>query len=1059
MPTLSSAFVRHGIATLRDVEDALARQVLHGGDLATNLLEVATLPEDAVLRVVAEQMGLDPVSPGELVNPGTDVLGAVPGDVAQRHGLYPLALSGATLTVAVSEPLLADVEADLGFALGMRLVQRVAPQVRIAQAIARDYHKPLERRFLRLVAKLEGRPDPSPSSMPASMASPEVGHIPRPPTVPPFAYPPATELSSFAPPPPLPDFDPALDEDEDEEWDAQAAPTDDPSDTAAESMSAPAPAPEPEPAPSRRSTTEPPQPAANAVSEGPRRTVTQPLLAAASRDPAMVPPRRSGTSQQMQVVDHAAWAAQQKARDSRQPAMRPRHRGPYTAAMAEQDLLAATTRDDVLGALFDFACQYFEYTALFAVQGDLAAGRDSHGPGAGRSQVTGIGVPLDLPSSLQAARAGSARPVVTLARDGLDARLSKDLQRYVGATVMLLPVALRGRCVLILYGDHGRRRVELSAIGDVIAFAPLVSRAIERVILARKTQGAAGEIESLRLPPVKRREPKQPPVEERAATLAAALDVARDPFEDDLELGEAPAVRAPGPPPAAPPAAEHADAVRPGSVVPAPTIDVGAAPQAPPHRERVRTAPLIEPAIVEKALAPARDPSMSELSTETDEPRVRRRVRPPTASAAPPASEGSQLDAGWDPTPTPAFAATEPTTAPGMGSALDAPRTIVSGAGAPTSTAPISAPTKSGRRLELMPDAEEAAPSDGAHPDEAPLIDIGAADLEDVLPPDGADDGHPEAPLAPDSRRVAVGPRHLRRRHSSKEMRLPSVIVEVEKDLKPLVARLVEGDDSVEDAIVAGASAGAAALIETFPGPVTVELKRGAARPKASEAGPVLRALARIGGPALAYVAIRTNDSDADVRMWATRLLGEIPSKQSADAVARRLLDANIEVRSSALHAARALSSHPPSNEALRDALAEQLASADDRTRQSAIEAITDLRLAELIPSLIDLLTGDSEVAASAEWALTTLARQELGRDTEAWRRWHASARSQHRIEWLIEALMHDSADVRRAAGEELKTVTKEYFGYYEDLPKKERARAQRRYQEWWDTKGKARFA
>src|SRR5260221_1646071 len=60
-----------------------------------------------------------------------------------------------------------------------------------------------------------------------------------------------------------------------------------------------------------------------------------------------------------------------------EPRTPPRRLGPYTAAMAERGLLEAETRDDVLRAFFDFAGQYFEYAALFAVQGDLAEGRDA----------------------------------------------------------------------------------------------------------------------------------------------------------------------------------------------------------------------------------------------------------------------------------------------------------------------------------------------------------------------------------------------------------------------------------------------------------------------------------------------------------------------------------------------------------------------------------------------------------------------------------------------------------------------------------------------------------
>jgi hypothetical protein len=54
---------------------------------------------------------------------------------------------------------------------------------------------------------------------------------------------------------------------------------------------------------------------------------------------------------------------------------------------------------------------------------------------------------------------------------------------------------------------------------------------------------------------------------------------------------------------------------------------------------------------------------------------------------------------------------------------------------------------------------------------------------------------------------------------------------------------------------------------------------------------------------------------------------------------------------------------------------------------------------------------------------------------------------------------MHDDVEIRRAAGEELKAITKEYFGYYDDLSKGERAKAQRRYRDWWESTGKSRFS
>jgi hypothetical protein len=59
---------------------------------------------------------------------------------------------------------------------------------------------------------------------------------------------------------------------------------------------------------------------------------------------------------------------------------------------------------------------------------------------------------------------------------------------------------------------------------------------------------------------------------------------------------------------------------------------------------------------------------------------------------------------------------------------------------------------------------------------------------------------------------------------------------------------------------------------------------------------------------------------------------------------------------------------------------------------------------------------------------------------------------------WLIDALTDESPEIRRAAGEELKAQTREYFGYYDDLPPGERKHAQGKYREWWESRGKGRF-
>ncbi|HWP06850.1 MAG TPA: hypothetical protein VNN72_13950, partial [Polyangiaceae bacterium] len=184
MPLLSSSIVKHQLATMEQVEEALARQSAEGGDLLTNLLEKVTVSEERVSAALAESFGIDSAPVGELPRTPEHVRRLVPPDVAQRFACYPLEEHAGILVLAVSEPLPSEVESDLGFGLGVTIVQRVAPLVRIRQAVARDYGLSLDERVARALARLEGRGEPGQSWRPQEELAPE-----RPETVAPAPQP------------------------------------------------------------------------------------------------------------------------------------------------------------------------------------------------------------------------------------------------------------------------------------------------------------------------------------------------------------------------------------------------------------------------------------------------------------------------------------------------------------------------------------------------------------------------------------------------------------------------------------------------------------------------------------------------------------------------------------------------------------------------------------------------------------------------------------------------------------------------------------------------------
>lgn len=288
--------------------------------------------------------------------------------------------------------------------------------------------------------------------------------------------------------------------------------------------------------------------------------------------------------------------------------------------------------------------------------------------------------------------------------------------------------------------------------------------------------------------------------------------------------------------------------------------------------------------------------------------------------------------------------------------------------------------------------------------------------------------------------------------------------------------------------VLAGGEAGARAFTELvrngdtaisivaarFPGPLRVDRQRfreqlagpeGAAMvataPPASQCGPLLELIVAIRRPALPFITVRSASPDPEVRLWATHVLGELPYPEAANALLPRLFDDSIAVRRIAIQSAASLIAAPPAGGPILQGLDHIARDREESSarRLAAIETMTEIRSGASVPALISALTDPHEaIVEAAARALVVITRDDLGRDARRWLSWWSRNGERHRIEWIIDALTHEKPAIRRAAIDELKGVTKEYFGYYEDLPRQEREAAQERYRAWWVSEGRSRF-
>ncbi|MFO0758468.1 MAG: HEAT repeat domain-containing protein [Byssovorax sp.] len=281
-----------------------------------------------------------------------------------------------------------------------------------------------------------------------------------------------------------------------------------------------------------------------------------------------------------------------------------------------------------------------------------------------------------------------------------------------------------------------------------------------------------------------------------------------------------------------------------------------------------------------------------------------------------------------------------------------------------------------------------------------------------------------------------------------------------------LLQRLIEGGPGSQEAfkeLVRNGEHLLPALMSRFPGPLRIDRHRTRGElPAASQCGAILELIVAIRRPALPFVTVRLSSHDPEVRFWATHVLGELRYPEAANVLVPRIFDDDPAVRRVARRSAASLVNAGAAGAPILQGLDNITRSADQPRSQRliAIEAMGEIRAPAMVPALIAVLNDPSdEVADAARRALLLITRQDFGKDARRFKEWWTKNAGRHRIEWLIDALMHEQPSIRRAAGDELKLITKEYFGYYDDLPKRERERAQALYRAWWEREGQARFS
>lgn len=438
--TLGELLIQEGLATPAQIDSALKAQVIFGGRLGTNLVELGVIDLDALTRVLSKHFGVPAALQKHFDQIQPQAVALLPKKVAEKHMAVPLGItqkSPKTLAVAFADPRRMESVDETAFVAGCRIYPVVAPELRIYYYLEKLYGTERKTRFLRIIESGNGAAQQPPGQ-------------------------PATERRRYL----------------------------DPNDTGSTASSPP-----PRPPP-QQLTSEPrsaPYTATGAGSHAastpadklaPDIEVPAGLFDAA---PAYLGEEIDATVQPLVVPPPKV---------APPPVERPSAEGrpAITAAVATSSILEATSRDQIGDAIVDFLRSTFGYGLVLIVRDELALGWKGFAPGVEPDVLETLSIPMRSPSVLKLAyeRKALFRGAAPADGNALNNRMWKLLRSPVPQEVICAPVVLKERVVLLVYAHAADAGVLPSnALVDTSVVCTSAAAGFARLIQSAKIKVAA----------------------------------------------------------------------------------------------------------------------------------------------------------------------------------------------------------------------------------------------------------------------------------------------------------------------------------------------------------------------------------------------------------------------------------------------------------------------------------------------------------------------------------------------------------------------------------------
>jgi type IV pilus assembly protein PilB len=124
--------------TPAQLQEALTYQKTNGGKLGYNLVKLGFVKDDEITALLSKQYGVPSINLAQFeIDPA--IVKLIPAETAQKYQIVPLSRSGATLTIAMTDPTNVFAMDDIKFMTGYNVEPVVASETAVAEAIDRYF--------------------------------------------------------------------------------------------------------------------------------------------------------------------------------------------------------------------------------------------------------------------------------------------------------------------------------------------------------------------------------------------------------------------------------------------------------------------------------------------------------------------------------------------------------------------------------------------------------------------------------------------------------------------------------------------------------------------------------------------------------------------------------------------------------------------------------------------------------------------------------------------------------------------------------------------------------